>query len=225
MRRKRGCLLFSLSLLFFSFLLPEVSDAEFYKYVDETGRTIFVDDPSKIPPPHRDEVKSYRQKYDHLPPEERAVLLEKERRELDEFKKGEIERARAYVGRETRVIVKGNQILVPVLLGYGRKEVEALLILDTGAAFMALHRDVAERLEIKEFEKGKARVAGGQIIDADMARLGYVKVGPHKKEGLIAGILDFQGPAAGFDGLLGMNFLKGLEYNVDFENQRIEWKR
>jgi predicted aspartyl protease len=225
MMDKSAVLWVGLSSLFLCVFCPPQSYAEFYKYVDETGQTIFVDDPSKIPPAHREEVKSYRQKYDHLSEEERAIMLEKDRKELEAFRKEEIARARTYVGRETRVIVRGNQVLVPVLLGYEKREVEALLMLDTGASFIALHRGVADGLKMEDFQKGQARLAGGEIIDTDVARLSYVKVGPHRKEDLIAGIIDYQGPTAGFDGLLGMNFLRGLEYNIDFKNQRIVWKR
>jgi hypothetical protein len=39
---------------------------------------------------------------------------------------------------ETPVIIKGNQVLVPVTLGYGSKKTEALLLLDTGASIITL---------------------------------------------------------------------------------------
>ena len=225
MRCKNKTVFLLLSFLVLTWLLPSESHSEFYKYTDDAGRTFFVDDPSKIPPEYREEVKAYEQKYDDLSEDERAVLLEKERRELEEFRAEEIARARAYVGRETKVIVRGNQVLVPVMLGYDGREVESLLLLDTGASIMALHRDVAHQLRIESFEKAKARVIGGKEINADIAVLSYVRVGPYKKEHLLAGIVDHEGAPVEYQGLLGMNFLRGLEYNIDFQHQRIEWKR
>jgi hypothetical protein len=45
---------------------------------------------------------------------------------------------------ETKVFIKGNQVLVPVTLGYDSKEAEALLVLDTGASITVLHQEIAE---------------------------------------------------------------------------------
>ena len=225
MTRKRRILFLSLCLILASCLLPLGVHAEFYKYVDESGKTIFVDDPAKIPPEYREDTKSYKEKYDDLSESERVKMLEKEKKALEEFRKEEIEKARAYVSRETKVVVQGNQVLVPVVLAYEDREVEVVLLLDTGASIIALHRDVANRLRIRNLQKGWARGAGGREIATDIAVLSYVRVGPHKRENLMAGIIDFQGAPVAFEGLLGMNFLRGLEYDIDFEEQRIKWKR
>lgn len=204
---------------------PPGLQAEFYKYVDENGKTVFVDDSTKIPPQHRENTQSYKQRYDDLSEKERTEKIEKEKKELEEFRNAEIAKARAYVSRETKVIIQGDQILVPVLLAYDGKEVETTLLFDTGATIVALHRDVADQLRIRDSQKGWARGASGEQITAEIARLSFVKVGPHKKENLMAGIVDFQGPPVAYHGLLGMNFLRGLKYDIDFQNQRIIWKR
>ena len=44
----------------------------------------------------------------------------------------------AYKG-ETKIFIKGNQVLVPVTLGYDSSETEALLVLDTGASITLLY--------------------------------------------------------------------------------------
>jgi clan AA aspartic protease (TIGR02281 family) len=126
--------------------------------------------------------------------------------------------------RETKIIIKGNQVLVPVILGYRGREVEAMLLLDTGASIIALHREVADQLKIKQTQKTKFMVVGGKTISTYVTKLNYVKVGPFKKENIYAGIIEHAGPAVPLQGLLGMNFLRGLEYHIDFQQQIIKWK-
>ena len=225
MNGKRWLLLLFLCLILLSCLLPLEVHSEFYRYVDKSGKTIFVDDPSKIPPEYREDTKSYKEKYDDLSISERVRMLEKEKKELEEFRKEEIEKAKAYVSRETKVVVQGNQVLVPVVLGYEEREVEVMLLLDTGASIIALHREVADKLRIRNLQRGWARGAEGTEIATEIAMLGHVKVGPHRRENLMAGIIDFKGAPVAYQGLLGMNFLRGLEYDIDFEEQRIVWKR
>ena len=126
---------------------------------------------------------------------------------------------------ETPVSIDGNRVLVPVTVSYSGKTTEAKLLLDTGASIVTLHRNFADILKINGTQKSTMQLAGGQLISADIARLGYISVGPNKKKDIFVSIIDQMGKKADYDGLLGMNFLRNLRYEIDFEKSVIRWYR
>ena len=83
---------------------------------------------------------------------------------------------------ETPVIINGNQVLVPVTLGYGSKEIDTMLLLDTGASIITLFREIFEQLEINQTQKAMFTLAEGQNIESAVAKLSYSKVGPVLKK-------------------------------------------
>lgn len=62
-----------LAILAMLVLTPIKAKADFYKYIDENGNTIFTDDLSKVPENQRDKVKKY-QEPPQLPQSKKSVI-------------------------------------------------------------------------------------------------------------------------------------------------------
>jgi predicted aspartyl protease len=222
--------------------------AEFYKYVDDEGKIFYVDDISRIPEKFRNQIKVYREKYDHLSDEERSQARQRENKQLQEQeqeqqrqieerllqtqqieeeerrKKAEAAKQELLEKTETKVILEGNRILVPVTFNNNGVELEVNLLLDTGASQIVLNRSVADQLNIVALKKGLAQVVGGSNIYTELGKVNYVKVGPFKMEDAGVIIIAHEGAPVNYSGLLGMNFLKNVEYSIDYKNQVIRWK-
>lgn len=126
-------------------------------------------------------------------------------------------------GKETKVVIRANGIFVPVKLGYGGKELSTYLLLDTGASTTILHQIIARQLNIRSFRPAEARVADGRIVQAMSTNLDYIIVGPHKLSNFKTLVVDHEGNPTPYKGLLGMNFLREVNYHLDFQNEVISW--
>ena len=126
----------------------------------------------------------------------------------------------------TKVKIRGNSVLVPVTLANGGNEVDVHLILDTGASRTTIHNEIADQLSINlsKERKAKVQIVGGAVIEARVVRISSLTVGPHTKRNWDIFVVPYNGSAARYDGLLGMDVLRGLKYRVDFKKQLIIWE-
>jgi clan AA aspartic protease (TIGR02281 family) len=126
----------------------------------------------------------------------------------------------------TKVQIRGNTVLVPATLVYGGNEVDVHLVLDTGASKTTINTEIADQLSmnLSKERKAQVRVVGGAVIEARLVKMNRLTVGPHTKRNWDILVVPHKGPAAGHDGLLGMDVLRGLKYRVDFKKQVIIWE-
>ncbi len=128
--------------------------------------------------------------------------------------------------RITKVIVKGNQILVPVKIVLGREEADVNLLMDTGASGTAIHTEIADQLYINLYkaQKAQAGIVGGGVIEASIVKVDSLQIGPHIIENCNVAFIPHEGRAVNFDGLLGMDVLGRFGYKLDLANQIIIWE-
>ena len=231
-----------------AFLSVSPLGAEFYKYIDKSGRTVYVDEIWKIPAEYQNQVGRYAEKFDHLPADqktqaaesdlERQRVLElehqrqtevqlrelREREDLERQRQAEIDRQNKLKALETRVTIANNQIFVPVSFSNGGLEAATQLLLDTGATHTVIYRSFASQLNILSLAKGQSKVAGGQSVFSEVGKVDSMTVGPILARDFSVVIMSFEGPPTVYSGLLGMDFLSRVEYVLDYENQVIRWK-
>ncbi|MBI9075788.1 MAG: aspartyl protease family protein [Desulfatibacillum sp.] len=225
--------------------LPPFLFAEFFKYTDESGQSVYVDDVSKIPSQYRDQVDSYTEDEDRLNPVERMALeAQKEReqalRQQQRDQSLDLNRRKAQQKKAqspktsnplptiphhkgaTNVVIANGQVAVPVQFRHNGKRVTASLLLDTGANTTLISKSVGDQLGLEGGKTVGIQVVGGAVIPGQHVALDEMAVGPHKKRHVTVIVLDKAG-VGGHQGLLGMDFLMGIKFHVDYDRQRIVW--
>ena len=215
------------------YLQPLPCLAEFYRYITGEGVIHYVGDRSLVPEEYQQEVKVYVEKYDHLDENERVLMLQRDR-EMDTRRRQEEQRLREQLEQEARlklletdVTIVANQVLVPVTIGNGSKEIKALFLLDTGASHLVLFSELAGVLNVASTQKGFSMVAGGHLIETELVVLDYLKLGPLDLKNVEATVIKHAAQTdetVRFSGLLGMTILRNSRYIIDFENKKIRWQ-
>jgi len=125
--------------------------------------------------------------------------------------------------RSTYVVIDGNQVFVPVRIGFKGVEVQTMLLLDTGATTTMVHREIATRLNIRETTRAVSTVADGRTVPTDITTVDYIVVGSQKLRNPQILIIDYHNGQKNSAGLLGMNFIKNFQYKIDFKASTITW--
>ncbi len=234
------CQSFCLVLLFV-LLAPHNSASEFYQYINEDGVKCYTDDPSIVSEIEDEKIIVHKDKYDGLDEQEKQRLKDKEKQEVLQLKQKKQETIENYRQKErikdarkareeqlkkiaTPVRISRNRIFVPVTIGYSGREVTTLLLLDTGASITAINNSIAEQLKINTGKKSAVRIAGGGILKTKIVDIEYIKVGPKTYKSPKIMVLNQKGPAEGFYGLLGQDFLSHFSYTIDYSNNLIVWR-
>lgn len=128
------------------------------------------------------------------------------------------------VAASTPVFINGNQVIVPVTITYRGRSVTARLLLDTGATVTTISEALAGGLGVSggDVQPGKSTVADGRSVGSYSFKADSLSVGDHHVPNADTSILPGSG-GKGYDGLLGMNYLKNFRYHVNFDRSVIEW--
>ena len=198
MKQILTCVLFAVFCLY-----PAGSSLAIFKYVDENGRTIFVDDESKIPARYLE--KSSDLDLPEVSDEEKAEQAERLRkireRQQEKLHKERRERVKKELEKqlETPIVVRGNQILVPIEVGYGTDSIDVVMLLDTGASATVFHREALDALNIAD-DEGRISYGtgvGGIKVKTRRVKFRHIKVGPFKADRVSAYIINNRGSDPG----------------------------
>lgn len=197
--------------------------AGIYKYRNAEGQLTFVDDKSKIPAQFRNDVTPIPESGNSLggydQPEGKQLAPETP----VEQSQTETSSAKEPQANQTPVKISGNRVLVPVEVTLGNRTLNLSLLLDTGATMTVFHRDALKGLDLPSGKRYKARIAGGGMVTSTKIRFRKITIGPFQQKKTSAMVINLEGKRLPFDGMLGMDFLKSHPYQIDFENQLINW--
>lgn len=198
------------------------SQAEIYKYTDDNGKKVFVGSLSHVPQKYQAQIQ---EQFSSDEVSNISSFSEKNKKASTSLKMQlELERLQRDIAlMETAVTVKDNQVFVPVKVTYHGKSAQVNMLMDTGASGTVFHRDAIVRLDAMSESAGYARVAGGTVVKLSSIEFDKIQVGPFQAKKIRSFVIDNKSPEDEFDGLLGMDFLMNVKYELDADRQVIIW--
>lgn len=213
----------SLICSFLCFLGSNVS-AEIFSYVDDNGRKIYVDSHYKIPQRYRDHSDTKTIEVEQLTEREQQGrklmrdLVDRQQELQRELRKLESTLAKM----ETVIELHGRQVIVPVEINWRGRKKTLNLLLDTGASMTVLHEGSITSLNTVSRDSSYAQVAGGGVIKTERVVFDRLSVGPYDFKNLSTAVID-NSDSSVFSGLLGMDILGSVRYEIDYGQQKIIW--
>jgi len=215
--------------LTFLFLVPVPElQAQILHYTDDHGRRVFVDDISKVPHVYRDQMeirgsKLTQERRDEIEQERLKRLgAQQQQEQLHQQQLYLRQLDQAIEALHTPLKMWGNSVMLPVKVVLRGRTVNTLMVLDTGASSTVFHHDKLAQLPIDTQPSGYAQVASGDVIETFSTRFDRIEIGPYRINRPRARIIDFKGSGP-HDGLLGMDFLRQVNYRIDFDAAQIIW--
>jgi clan AA aspartic protease (TIGR02281 family) len=175
-------------------------------------------------------VKFYRSqigRVEHSSQDEKDMIEQsiKERRAINESEIRGGRQTREGESRDVKVGQTENHLFVDALLN---KKVNVKLLVDTGASFIVLSPEIAAQLNINVASvvpDVKMSLADGREVFGKMIKIDTVSIGDAKTNGVEAVIIYQKGAFQGFDGLLGMSFLKLFKFEIDLNRNKLTLKK
>ncbi|WP_417448522.1 retropepsin-like aspartic protease [Idiomarina abyssalis] len=208
-------------------LLAQPVLADVYHYIDDKGRKIFVDRMSQVPPQFRDQLEVRKELASKGRPEQAkdSISAESSGPEVS-GKTGDTNLAQIEADMkklEQPVGIENNSVRVPVILKYLNRTVSAALILDTGASHTLVYRNSIRTLGAIPKHSGFATVVGGAKLPAGVVKLNSMSFGPIKRTNAEVLVIEPESTQE-YDGLLGMDILSEVKFEVDFERKLLIWE-
>ncbi len=202
--------------------------ADVYHYVDDKGRKIFVDRMSQVPPEFRDQLEIRKEPASKVSAAEQAKgsTLPESSSPEGSGKTGDTKLAQVEADMkklEQPVVIENNSVRVPVILKYLNRTVSAALILDTGASHTLVYRNSIRTLGAIPKHSGFATVVGGAKLPAGVVTLNSMSFGPIKRSNADVLVIEPE-TTQEYDGLLGMDILSEVKFEVDFERKLLIWE-
>jgi len=190
--------------------------AEYYRYRDENGVLRFSD---TFPEKYTDQVEIYPDSPSTPQPDNKKQKTPTTVTHSPVKPQSKV----APKTLETKFTLQKNRILLPVEIVGTRGRARVHLIMDTGAQRTLLWRSALPSIGLRRIGRVRAAgIAGSKY--ASSVRAKSINVGPYRLKDAEVAVMTPGRYQKDYDGLLGMDFLMKVRYEIDYERLVIIWK-